>query len=543
MDVCPDVTMVDRCVWYCMFRGWHHCRMAARSGMMNGDSYFVAQRALISRMDLSPIKQKYSYGGGDLLPGQGGGVPSRQPWENMFRPASDLSMRDGNRAAQSNSYAPTSPPPPITEKSITTKKPVPELETNAYTYQSSALTPSPSASPTGTKAFSYPRIESEREQKSVTPAVTTADWKVTRKVQVFVQVRQIVDLDMALNRFEIIFNAEFSWPDCENQAADAISKKKKMPWTPKILFPNAISIEDISATKMVTVKMSPIAGGWPVVHERKKFRGTFQIPKHSTFHYPFDILDCTMIIQTGHSSDSVEFTRPDKHQVLGIDSEFFYHPEFELVTDRLTGIPAVTLEFHNAVSKGEHPRLYIDMKLKRKHYFQIMAYVASSFTINQMAWIVFLFDSKTDLFVRLVFLGILMFVLIAFHINFSQYFPKAKHFILLSDAYRFVSLIHMVLLMIVSACVRTVEKDQVRASTEIICASILGGLQLIFHVVFGCEVLYARRQERNKITHSSFYQNLVKYGPRVIENIDDSEETPATIKVRRIQDGGITLMT
>jgi hypothetical protein len=390
-------------------------------------------------------------------------------------------------------------------------------------FSSPAQVKSPKEAPAKVN-YNYPSVDSSKKG-TVLKTVTDKNlsWKVARKVQTFIHIRQVLSLDTLDNTFEIVFHAEFSWPDCEREAAGAITKKKKLPWTPKITFPNAVLIEDITATRMITVKIPQVSQGWPIVCERKKFRGTFQIPRHTAFHYPFDVLDMTIIVATGHSSESVEFCRPEKHQVCQINHEFFHHKEFELVKDPVTLAPAVTLEFHNG--EGTHPRVYIDVKLKRKQmvgYYHFFGYLGTAFIINQMAWITFLFDSGSDAFARLVFLGILLVVQIAFHINFSQYFPKTNH-ALLVDVYRFISLIHIVLLMVEAACVSSIKAEQLREGNEVIWGSILGGVQFLFHCIGVCELLYAKRMENNKITHSSYYQNIVKFGPRVVEN---SHRTP-----------------
>ena len=72
--------------------------------------------------------------------------------------------------------------------------------------------------------------------------------------------------------------------------------------------------------------------------------------------------------------------------------------------------------------------------------------------------------------------------------------------------------------MIEAASVASIERDQLRKNSESIWGSILGGIQFIFHCIGICELLYAKRMEDSKISHSSYYQNIVKYGPRVVDN-------------------------
>ena len=381
------------------------------------------------------------------------------------------------------------------------------------------------------ESFFYPNVDSSRVKEKIQTAEAES-WKIRRKVTVKMHLRRILSIDIYNKRFSMVFNVDFAWPDIEQKALDAVKEKKKLPWTPKILFPNSIDLTDISKTKMISVKPSPIPNGWPTVIERRKFRGTFSLPNQSVFNFPFEVFDASIVIESGHSPDEIEFVGPivaggdeesltggrtKKQNLVKIDWEFFVHPIYELIMNHSNGGPEVTLEFHSGDTELDTaPRLYIDVKFQRKSISQFVIFVVSYFVLNQISWILLILEVDTYILGILTLIFVIMLIHVALRVRFAKDIPPHEY-VLLPDSYRYFSSIHMILLMSYFCSIYN-QKPTPKTNIISVFLPIIISLHIIAHIIFICEILYARRTEKSKIELTSYYQSIIKYGPRILDN-------------------------
>ena len=383
------------------------------------------------------------------------------------------------------------------------------------------------------ESFFYPNVDSSRVVHTTSPE----SWNIRRKVVVKMHLRRILSVDIYNKRFSMVFNVDFSWPDIEQTAFQSIQSGKKLPWTPKILFPNSIELVDVSKTRMITVQPSPIQNGWPTVIQRRKFKGTFTLPNQSMFNYPFEVFDASIVIESDHSPDEVEFVAPQlsnadesslkgnkKQNLVKLDWEFFVHPNYELIMNTSSGSPEVTLEFHSGDSDLDtSPRLYIDVKFQRKSVSQFVLFVLSYFVLNQISWLLLILDIDANILGILTLVFIIMLIHVALRVRFAKEIP-IHEYVLLPDSYRYFSSLHVILLMIYF-CSMYNQNPTAKTNIQSIFLGILISIHVISHFVFVCEIMYARRTEKSKIQLTSYYQSIIKYGPRILSNDNQPKST------------------